>query len=516
MLVDNENIISPVEVSKAESNPTGNEAKNYRFKPVGVPFMTALGGYIKDSSKVDLQFPRSIKTFQEMRQHPVVAMGATVGEVFLIKSLFKGRAIAGKSSSERSKQAAKFLNWNLRNLEGGGWYDTCTNMVTCFQNGFSWSELVYGKTEAVEPQEGFPYMLRKIAPRAAESVERWLWKDELTRQDLIGLRQFKQTSYGSPSLVSNVVTSNYISQNPAIPLEKIVLCSWNSKNGNPQGTSDFVEAYKPWKELSMIEAYELMGISKDLSGVLVVRMPNDHLMKAQSDASSPEALALTSFMKQAAAIQAGDQTFFILPSDTQGENGNGKYVYDMALQGVDGGSGKNYNTKDVIAMKEKSILNTFGAGFLTLGDTATGSYSLADTKQSLHAFYMERKLLFLADVIERQIFKRLLELNNFKLSEDEFPRFEYGELDDADADVASKVGQRLSSGGLFPLQKDMLIQLWRQCGLDCAVIEDMSEQEILETLTAYTSRAGESQGTSGTGDTQSGGSNSSLNSENAA
>ena len=504
----------PVDISKAESNPTPSQTR-MKFAETGQPFMKEVGGWIRDQAKYELQYPRSIKTFAEMRNHAVVDAGATVGEVFLTKSLLKGRWVAGDNKSERSRDAAGFLNWNLKNLDNGGWYEAITNMITCFQNGFSWQEKVFAKNNSQEWTGKFQYKIKKLAPRSADSVQEWVWKDAVTKRNLVGLVQYKSSTLNNPF---NTISLNPIPKSNVlstlIPLEKIMLLSWNSTNGNPQGKSDFVGCYKSYKELSMIEAYELLGISKSLAGVLVIRMPTDHLNKAMEDPTSDEAKALSAFKKQCSAIQQGDQTFIILGSDVQGENGNGKYVYDMALQGIDGGTGNN-NTKDVIAMKEKSILNSFAAGFLTLGDSGVGSYSLADTKQSLHAFYMERKLMFIADALQRQIAKPLLEINQYKLNESEMPIFEYGELDDADADVASKVIQRVASVGMFPKEKAFLLDSLRQCGLDVTSLEDLTEEDLMSRLTDETSRAGEGQGTSGTGGSQKGGVTSSTNMENA-
>jgi len=508
----------PVDISKAESNPTPSQTR-MKFAETGQPFMKEVGGWIRDQAKYELQFPRSIQTFAEMRNHAVVDAGATVGEVFLTKSLLKGRFVAGNPKDQRSKDAAAFLNWNLKNLESGGWYEAITNIITCFQNGFSWQEKVYAKNDSVEWSDKFKYKLKKIAPRAADSVQEWVWKDAVTKRDLVGLKQYKSNTLNNPFNTINTINMTQSSSNnvlsPIIPLDKLLLFSWNGTNGNPQGKSDFIGCYKSYKELSMVESYELLGVSKSLAGVLVIRMPTDHLNKAMEDPTSDEAKALSAFKKQCSAIQQGDQTFIILGSDVQGENGNGKYVYDMTLQGIDGGSG-SHSTKDVIAMKEKSILNSFAAGFLTLGDTGVGSYSLADTKQSLHAFYMERKLMFIADILQRQVAKQLLELNGWQMNESDMPMFEYGDLDDADSDIASKAAQRLGSVALFPKNKGMLLQMWRQCGFDPIELEDLPEEEILAMLTDFSSRSGDGMAEgmpSGTGSAN--GNNSATNMENA-
>lgn len=250
-------------------------------------------------------------------------------------------------------------------------------------------------------------------------------------------------------------------------------------------------------------------------GVLVLRIPNDHINKAAEDPTSPEAQALSALQKNAAAIHAGDQAYILLGSDTQGENGNGKYTYDVELKGVDGGS-KSYQTSELIEVRKKDILNILGASFLLVGQDGNGSKNLSDSKTNTHAYYMERILMFIKSVFEREFIKALADINEIQLEQDEMPTMVFGELDEADSEAASKMIQRVASVGLLPLHKDILIQAWRQCGFDTTSIEQETEDDILAMLTASTTRSGESMGTSGTGDTQSGGSNSSLNLDNGS
>jgi len=179
-------------------------------------------------------------------------------------------------------------------------------------------------------------------------------------------------------------------------------------------------------------------------------------------------------------------------------------------------SGKQYKTSELINERKKAILDTLGAGFLNLGNDGVGSYALSTGKQSLHAFYMERHLMFIKSVFENDLIPQLAEINGLALSEDDMPTLTFGEIDEPDLDVLSKVGQRLGSAGLIPKEKTLLLEFWKQFGLDTSALKDMSQEELFELLTPETSRAGESGGSSGTGGTQSGGASSSLNSDNAA
>lgn len=251
-------------------------------------------------------------------------------------------------------------------------------------------------------------------------------------------------------------------------------------------------------------------------GVLVLRIPNDHINKAAEDSNSDEARALAALQKNAAAIHAGDQAYILLGSDTQGENGNGKYTYDVELKGVDGGS-KAYRTSELIEIRKKDILNILGASFLLVGQDGNGSKNLSDSKSQLQAFYCERMLMFIKSVFEREFIKSLADINEITLEQDEMPVMVFGELDEADAEVASKAAQRLGATGLFPKEKSMLLQMWRQCGYDTTELEKYTTEELVEMLTPETTRSGdgmESGMPSGVGSAS--GNNSAINLDNGA
>lgn len=506
--------IEAVAIAKAESNPNTSDTR-LRLGELGNPYIKAVGGFIEESKKKELQYPASLDTFDRMASNATVAQGIYAGEVFLTKSLLTAKFEAGKAQTQASKDFADFLNWNIQNFVGNSWYDAITNIITFRKYGFSWLEKVFAKNDSIKWKSKYRYKYQKLAPRSQRSVREWKFDDAIEKRNLIGLYQWKPSSavgnmmYGDAYPVRNM-NDTYIRR------EKFMLFSWNSTNNNPQGKSDLVDCYKAYKELEMINSYEVVGVSKDMGGVVVLRLPNDHINKAAEDPSSEEALALNALQKNAAAIHAGDQSYMILGSDTQGENGNGKYTYDVELKGIEG-SGKQYKTSELIEQRKKDILNILGASFLMVGQDGTGSYNLADSKKQMLAFYMERILMFIRSVFEREFIKSLADINELSLEQDEMPVMVFGELNETDSEAASKMIQRVASVGLLPLHKDILIQAWQQCGFDTRTIEAEGEDSILERLTASTTRAGDGMKEgmpSGTG--KANGNNSALNMDNTA
>lgn len=496
------------EIKKAEANPN-SDSKRLRLGEVGTPYVKAIGGIIETEARRELQYPRCLETYDQMRQNATIAAGLTVNEVFLTKALMNVKIKAGDPNSEKSVKFAEAVGWNLKNLTGQTWYDVVTALITYQQYGFSWLEKVYEKANS----QSFPYnyKIKKLAPRSQKSVKGWLLGQDA--RELVGLEQWPQSILANP--YQNFVRNSVQTDSPVkLNRNKFLLFSWDNKNHNPQGISPLNGCYRAYKELSLIASYEVTGVSKDLAGVLVLRVPTDIINKAAEDPSSDEAKSLAQMQRNAASVHAGDQTYLLLGSDTIDGSGSSKYAYDVTLQGVEGGS-KSYKTTELIQERKKQILDSLGAGFLNLGNDGVGSYALATGKQSLHAHFMERHLLFIKSVIENDLFKQLAEINDMSLTQDEMPVLDYGDLDEPDLDTMSKVVQRMGSVGFIPKNKQFLLNLYESMGLDTSMFEDMSEEEFLELLGEDESRAGESMGSSGTGNTQADGASSATNSENA-
>ena len=89
------------EIKKAESNPN-SESKRLRLGEVGTPYIKAIGGIITEEARRELQFPRCLQTYDEMRQNATIAAGLTVNEVFLTKALMNITVKAGDPNSAKS------------------------------------------------------------------------------------------------------------------------------------------------------------------------------------------------------------------------------------------------------------------------------------------------------------------------------------------------------------------------------------------------------------------------------
>lgn len=501
--------MSELEITKAEAS-TAVESARIRTSEIGNPYLKAQGSWIQEEMRRELQPPYNLITYERMAQDATVAAALGTASAFLTKALAKAKFVTN-SKNPQAKEFCDYLNWNLKNLNGTTWYESCTNILTYLQCGFSWLEKCYEPNYSTKYTK-YPWKLKKLAPRSQHSIAEWKFDEE--GRNLIGIKQWPANSLNAGYIRIN---NGNILDYPLIKRNKFMLFSWDSKNSSPLGTSPLNGCYKAWKEKVLIESIECTGISKGLNGIVVARVPSEIINKAAEDNTSNEASLLQSLQQQLALLHQGDQTFILLGSDLYGENGNGKPLFDFELKGVDGQGGKTVSTAEFINERKKAILDVFGAGFINIGNDNTGSYSLADAKTSLHAFFMEKHMMFIQSVIQNDLVKQMMEINRIQLEESDIPQFQLNALDEVNPEEYGKLGQRLGAVGLMPLEKNFLMDFWSKCGLDVSSLEDMSEQDLLEKLTAFTSRSGDgmSEGlNSGTGSSL--GNNSAVNSDNAA
>lgn len=501
-----------VDITKAEASQSV-EATRIRTSELGNPYLKATGSWIQNEMRRDLAAPNNLITYERMLQDATVSAAVGTASAFLTKALAKAKFVT-QSKNPEAIQFCDFMNWNLKNLKDTTWYESSINILSYLQYGWSWLEKVYEPNYSSKHSK-YKWKLKKLAPRSQHSIAEWKYSDD--NRTVVGLRQYPPQSLNN-GYINTTSQRIYEWNDTPIPRNKFMLFSWDAKNSSPTGTSPLNACYKAWKEKVLIEALEVTGISKGLNGVVVLRVPSEHINKAAEDPESNEAMTLNALQAQAALMHSGDQTYLLLGSDVQGENGNGKYVYDFTLQGVDGAATTPVSTAEIINERKKAILDVFGAGFINLGNEANGSYSLADAKTSLHAFFMEKHMIFIQSVIQNDLVKQMMEINRVNLQEDDIPQFQLNALDEVDPEVYSKMIQRVASVGFLPRHKGFILEVLTKCGVDISMLEDLEEDDLLQRLVNPndTSRGGESQGSSGTGNTQSGGIGSGLNSNNKA
>ena len=478
-------------------------------REVGQPRIVTSSRFIQQQRRTETDMPRWLCVADHMYEDDAIYAAIDRTNEKVLKALYTGKFVAGPSNSSASQAAADFLNYNIRNMSFGSWLEAMNSSNTDIVYGWSFLNIV------TETRNHGPYAgmrcLKKLAPRTQRSLYGWVWDKnfrEVTgfvqRPNLLKNRDPKLGDFNQNIGINQLVnTFNYAQNYPYIRREQLMHFRYNPVDNNPQGDSPLLHCYDAWVEKNLVQEYEIIGVTKDLAGALVVRVPSELIERANDPSTYPaEAAEYDQLQKDAGDLHAGRSAYIVLASDV--DPNTRAREYDVDFKGIDGG-GKNYNTQDIIDRKNKAIFNTFGAGFVLLGQDSQGSYALSASQTGTHGFFVEKALNYKIDVINNQLATRLLLANNIALDYNDMPVFEAGVIDEVSLDELGKFVQRAAS--VNKLTPEMYKHYAKLSG---APIEGIDDLDFLGD--AGQSRAGEGMGTSGTGSTSQ--SNSDTNMDN--
>jgi hypothetical protein len=491
-----DNITPDKEVNKAVGFPS----RRYRAGTSGIAYYQDI---INRLQPFELRWPYSMKTFEIMKNDDAVATVLNLHYI-LVETAFTNWKIKYNKKSSKSKKAAELLEWNLNNLEGQSFLQVVKNVETFKEKGFSIVEKIYEEVKVGE--HAGKWKIKKLANRPQLSLdESTPFEISAGGRDIKAIRQ--NTQYFQNKFNNNLFI------NPAdingsgytrIPRKKFILFGDGATDSTPFGTPILRACYKAWKEKVMLEDLEVNGASKDLAGIIELAVPTDILEKASNDPSSPEAEMLDQMMKDAANIHAGEQPYFIRPSDLQ-DGSSSVSDYSLKLLGIDG-AGRQFNTSELIQKRRKAIFDVFGAGHALTGEGSV-SYNSAEVKSATHMYYIKRDIKVIEDGFNNDLIPELLNVyNEMGLSYKDMPRIVAGDIDKISYDEAGKLIQRAKSVNGLALTKENILRMHEMQGYDIDHMEHMTQEELFELMESGSkgsSRAGESKGTSGTGESQS-------------
>lgn len=475
------------EIQKA--NNEGLAVSRLRLGEIGSTALQVIKDEAERAKVRELKWPLAIHTYETMRNDATISTALTLKQQMLEKA-FNNWVIDYNKLSPKSKEAADFVKYNLSNLQDQTLRKIASTASDFNVYGFSCFEKVFTKITNGKYFNKYPYKLNKLAHRPQATMnycEPFKFSED--GRDIIGIWQNPDAFQDNNGMSTFDWMKNIDPMEGAvfIDIKKIAMFNINATESNPMGRSPLVACYKPFREKVVIENLEVVGVSKNLGGILELKIPSMILQKAGLDPSSKEASFLKQLMKDAANAHQGEQSFFILPSDVQV---GGQEQYKMTLKGVDGASSDN-NTTTLINERKKVILDAFGAGFINLGNEGVGSYALSEGKQSLHAHFVERDVNTIEETFNQDIIPQLLALNGIYLDDEDMPRLKAGEIDQVDISAFASAMQRLKAVGLIPVTVNVVNEILEKVGFEYRVPENYTQAELNELLGKMETRSGD-------------------------
>lgn len=463
---------SPISKAAPQAQNTQAEAKLALSPEMGSLGLNSIRSFTAFLHNHETKFPESIRTYREMGEDPDVATALDATYTFVDRAFFDFR-IESNQGSNKSKKAAKFIDFCLRNMEAP-LRQYIRSLLTYKQYGFSLAEKVYMQDQDPKSPYFGMWRLQKLAFRPQDTIdliEPFTYSDD--GREILTVNQNITSSMLSKALPKTLVGKH------AIPMQKVILIGNNITDNNPMGVSPLAAVYRSWREKSLIQEYEVVGVSKDLGGMPVLMVPSSILNRASLNPNGEEAQSLRVLQENIANLHAGEQSYMVLPSDVY--ESTSMRQYDLVFQGVEG-TGKQFDTQALIKQRQLDIFNRFGAGTLING---TGE----ESEDALLTHYIERDVNLVCEAINTQIIPQLLRLNGFVVDQQDMPVFESGKISSPDLDVVSSAIQRVMGVNAIPKTPEVINEFLGMFGIKYRVpdevVNDPAKWE--EYLTNYMS-----------------------------
>lgn len=359
--------------------------KRINYKQLGSTGLRRYGGYVYEEFLPMLRWPRAGDIYQEMADNdPVV--GAIL---YLAEMLIRNAEWSTEAASDNPVdiEAAEFLYSCMHDMDTS-WADTISEILSMLTYGFSFHEIVYKirrgphernskfRSKYLDGRIGW----RRMPIRSQTTLHEWMFDDEGD------VKAFVQHDPNTGKIV-------------VIPLSKGLLFRTRVLRDNPEGKSLLRNAYRPWYFKKHIEEIEGIGIERDLAGFPVLNAPEGLDLWNDED---PRLVKLRQNAEELIRnVRRDSEEGVLLP-----------HGWEFKL--LSSGSARQFDTNAIINRYDYRIAITMLSDLVLLGGEKTGSFAMAETKQSLLATALNAQIQNIADIFNKYAVPKLIHYNNFE------------------------------------------------------------------------------------------------------
>lgn len=449
--------------------PDGNEvADKPPLLEIGDVGLKRSGGRVMDEFHHSLRTPeRRAKTYQEMRDNCAV-----IGSIFFSAEEFiteNGFTITPhKDESPNAIEQADFADSCFGDMEQTR-SEFLAEALTMAVHGYALNQKVYkvrgGDSDIPEWRSKYndrKIGIRKLPTRSQSTIREWSWSEH--GDVLAALHQVPLTH-----------------ERIALNLDDHLHFRTTSNRNNPEGRSWLRNAFRSWYMLKRIQEFEAIGVSKDMAGVPVGRIPEEY-MSSNADTNQKATYALVK--KVLARAQRGEEAYFLWPGSVRSDGTQTGWD----LQPFNSGGRRPMDVDGIIRRYESRILVSVLAEAVLLGMQGnTGSWSLASTKT--HGFAMalgglQRKI---ADVLNRQLLPELAILNGWPA--EWAPTVSFGDLESSDMVADAQAITSLAGAGFITPDDAIETEIRERLGLPQK--ETISDGQLQDAIGSFDENGGD-------------------------
>lgn len=295
--------------------------------------LKVIAGQVMEECNRDLRWPYCMNTFKQMEKDATIAPALTLMEMMISKVDWVVKVPEGYE--EELKDKVEFLK-QVQSDMSTSWYDFIRRTSSFNRWGFAPMEKVYRrryKKNGSKFNDGL-VGVKDLVLIDQDSIDEWLY-DESGRE-LIGLTQWDKRPRST-----NITHQTYEPSPIRINRNKFMLFRADPSKNNPEGTSPLKGVYVAWRFKTELEKFESVGISQDIRGLKVFKIPARYM---REDATEDEKLTYKVCQDTLTLLHKGEQSGVIIPSDVDFETNSP--LFDFKLESVMGQS--TYDINEII------------------------------------------------------------------------------------------------------------------------------------------------------------------------
>lgn len=387
---------------------------------------------IYNDSLKELQFPYSLRTFDQMAKSSVIA------SVLSAVNTIAGQAdfyLDSYDQTDTHLGRKKFVEQCLFYDMKTSFNQVVKDFLTSAQYGFSILEKVFRERRY---SEGSLYDdgrigIKYLPLRSQKSIEEFKY-DEMNRE--------LQYVFQRVSTNTLLKTDEGLKK---LPADRILLFKVNPSSNYPYGRSPLADAYMSWRVLEELRGIETVSANRNLNGIPHLSCPSEIMDESSDD---PEDKARVFKLKQQMSrVSTGEQTYIITPSDRYDQTEGASAQYDFKV--VTGSSSHLTALGSIISRYKNEVFQAMCADILTIDDGQSASSSLTTNKQTMFNMFVEARLREFIEVINNDLIPDLFARNGWDITKT--PKLKYDRVEKLTVAEMAKAIQQLSATQTIPI-----------------------------------------------------------------
>ena len=400
------------------------------------------GGWVREEWLPELVGRQGARTYREMLDNSPVIGAINFAITQSIRQV--EWRVEPPDDSPAAAEQLEFVESLMHDMSDS-WNDFLTEMLTMLPFGYAPHEIVYKRRLGRNPpgidRYGLPLPqskyddgligIRSLPLRGQDTVLKWFFNANG------GIAGMTQQPWTGPIV--------------DLSIKKMLLFRARQTKNNPEGYSILRTAYRPYYFSKRLEEQEGILLER-MSGVPEYRLPKQ-VLDAAASGDKVSSAVVAQYQRIIRNLKVDEQMGLITPSDTF-KNPDGSpsavpmYEFKFNMPATGGRGNQAFNV--AIERHKLDMMTSVLADFLTLGHSARGTQSLAESKVDIFFQAIEGWVQSAAAVLNTHLLPKLWDLNGIDF--DLMPEFVPDMPQRVDLDGLSNYVLRLSQAGaaLFP------------------------------------------------------------------